>query len=29
MTVGVDCLGALYQNLFNKLCLGVYKTGNG
>ena len=24
-----DCLGALYNNLFNKLCFGVHKTGNG
>ena len=22
MTVCVDCLGALYHNLFNKLCFG-------
>ena len=29
MTVGVDCLGALSHNLFNKLCFGVYKIGNG
>ena len=24
-----DCLGALYHNLFNKLCFGIYKTRNG
>ena len=29
VTVGVDCLGALYHNLFNKLCFGVYNIGNG
>ena len=29
MTGCGDCLGALYHNLFNKLCFGVYKTGNG
>ena len=29
MTVGVDCLGALYHDLLNKLCFGVYKIGNG
>ena len=22
-------LGCLYDNLWNKLCFGVYKTGNG
>ena len=29
MTMCGDCLGALYHNLFNKLCFGVHKTGNG
>ena len=29
MTMGVDCLGALYHDLLNKLCFGVYKIGNG
>ena len=29
MTVCVDCLGALYHNLFNKLYVGKYETGNG
>ena len=26
---GCGLLGALYHNLFNKLCFGVYKIGNG
>ena len=26
--LGTD-LGCLYDNLWNKLCFGVYKTGNG
>ena len=25
---GCGLLGALYHNLFNKLCFGVYKIGN-
>ena len=25
---GCGLLGALYNNLFNKLCFGVYKIGN-
>ena len=24
-----DCYGSFCDNLFNKLCFGVYKTGNG
>ena len=24
-----DCYGSFCDNLFNKLCLGVYKIGNG
>ena len=26
---GCGLLGDLYHNLFNKLCFGVYKIGNG
>ena len=29
MTVCVDCLGALDDNLFHKLCCGVHEAGNG
>ena len=29
MTVGVDCLGSLYDNLCYKLCVGAYEAGNG
>ena len=28
VALGTD-LGCLYDNLWNKLCFGVYKTGNG
>ena len=28
MTMGVDCLGSLYDNLCYKLCVGAYEAEN-
>ena len=29
VSVCMDCYGSFCDNLFNKLCFGNYKTGNG